>query len=294
MNYTSDQMKAARKADLYDYLIKNHSNLIKLEGTSIHPANNRSISIRRGYCGYTDFATGETGNSVDFLVKYLGYTITDAVLALCSNTSYVPEDTQTASLISGVITSGPSAVTTVREIILPPHKDGAFRQLFAYLMNRSIPSGIIKSLINEGLLYQENTHNNMVFLNRDVDYAEIHGTLSYGRSFHSCRKTCKDRFWSFFTTEGAHTAYICEAAIDAISLYQLKHLKGDDTPACYISIGGVANQATIDRIKSMDTFTKVILAVDNDEAGERCRSGNADIPYILPKHKDWNEDLMAL
>lgn len=37
---------------------------------------------------------------------------------------------------------------------------------------------------------------------------------------------------------------------------------------------------------------KFVIAVDNDDAGERRRKENPDLPFIIPVYKDWNEDLM--
>ena len=64
--------------------------------------------------------------------------------------------------------------------------------------------------------------------------------------------------------------------------------EGKNIPAAYVSIGGVANQRTIDRLKRKHG---VVLAVDNDPAGEECRKRNPDLPAVIPDRKDWNEDL---
>ena len=44
------------------------------------------ISIKRGYSGYTDFATGETGNAIDCLTRHLDYDFQGTVAALCEYT----------------------------------------------------------------------------------------------------------------------------------------------------------------------------------------------------------------
>lgn len=85
-NVSKEQTVSARQADLYTFLMKHHSSNFKTEGDSIRPVDNHSISIRKGYNGYKDFSTGETGNSIDFLKNYMGYTFVEAVQAL-SDTS---------------------------------------------------------------------------------------------------------------------------------------------------------------------------------------------------------------
>ena len=127
------------------------------------------------------------------------------------------------------------------------------------------------------------------FLSKNRDYAEIRGTFP-GRKFHDCWKISKDRFWAYreigFTPQ---KAYVCESAIDALSLCLLRQYECHKFLFC--SIGGVANQSAIDRIKR---FLPVIIAVDNDDAGERCRKNNPDVPFIIPTAKDWNDDLQML
>ena len=141
-------------------------------------------------------------------------------------------------------------------------------------------------LIQEDLLYQD-LRGNAVFADPDESYCEIRGTES-GNHFHGCRKRAVDRFWYFLTNPKPEVVYICEAAIDALSLMLIHRKEGKNAPAAYVSIGGVANQRTIDRLKRKP---EAVLAVDNDRAGEECRKRNPDLPALIPVGKDWNEDL---
>ena len=75
-------------------------------------------------------------------------------------------------------------------------------------------------------------------------------------------------------------------------MYQLHALAKESQKAIYVSLGGDADQQTIDRLKRQPAGYKIILAVDNDAAGEACRVRNNDLDYILPESKDWNEDLL--
>lgn len=283
-HYTKDQMRRARKADLYDYLIRNHARQFKKEGQSINLIYNKSLSIKRGYSGYLDFATNETGNSVDFLVRYMGYEIDQAVFALCGENSCINSGNLGFEITNDLI---------IKEDLPPVFPDpavGKYRQLFAFLTGRGIPSRTVQGLIDRKLLYQSKDKNNAVFINIERDWAELRGTYTLGKKqFHGVVANCrKDGFWWFRSGKDAKIAYICEASIDAISLYVLHMQHGKKEPAYYISIGGVAKQQAIDRIKRQ---VKTILAVDNDDAGLGCRERNSELPFILPVNKDWNEDL---
>lgn len=280
--FSNDQMKHARKANLYDYLLQNHRTQVIREGKSIRLIGNRSVSIKCGYSGYMDFATGDKGNSVDFLIKYMGYALDEAVFSLCGESCAA--DKTPLSL--------PEVVTREKcQPIFPMPAEGCYRQLFAFLTGRGIPDVIIQSLVDQQLLYQSREMNNAVFINKERDWAELRGTCTWAKKqFHGIAPNCRsDGFWWFRTNTAAEIAYVCEAAIDAISLFILHQRNGMTTPAYYISIGGAAKQPAIDRIKRQ---RRTILAVDRDDAGQKCREKNCELEYILPCQNDWNEDLM--
>lgn len=198
--------------------------------------------------------------------------------------------------------SRPKLLTTPPKPFTPPPPiQGPYRQMFAYLtQQRGIPATLIQELVDRKLLYQEAGHNNMVFINQAGTYAEVRGTVS-GKPFHGMVSgSDPSDFWWFKPGPPASpvtAAFICEAAIDAISLYLLRQrlsLPTGDNPM-YCSIGGVSNQQRIDNIKCCmgAAGRPVILAVDNDPAGEKCRERNPDCHILVPRLKDWNADLLA-
>lgn len=293
--FTKEQMQKARITNLYDFLLKNHPDAFTREGDSLRMKSNNSISIKRGFCGYTDFSNGDKGNSVDFLTKHMGYSLDAAVFALIDG-NYIPSIHESNSQ------EKQTTAKTLSDDSLPQFPEpisGPYRNLFAYLLGRGISQETIQMLADKNLIYQEAEHNNIVFANGCRDWGEIHGTFTQGdKSFHGMVKNSRsDGFWSFRTCEDKtklRVAYICEAAIDAISLYEI-HVAKQQTynyeEAVYISIGGASKQATIDRVKE---FIKIVIAVDNDAAGSECRKRNVETESAIPRLKDWNEDLIAL
>lgn len=284
-NVSKEQTVSARQADLYTFLMKHHSSNFKTEGDSIRPVDNHSISIRKGYNGYKDFSTGETGNSIDFLKNYMGYTFVEAVQALSDTSVSASAPIHPAGYLQNGIRNVPPE--------FPEPVNGTYKNLFAYLRSRGISSETIQMLVNQKNIYQEKSKNNIVFINMERDFAEIRGTYTFGKPFHGIVPNSRhDGFWWFRTSKNATKGYICEAAIDAVSLYELYRIHGNKEEAYYISIAGVAKQPAIDRLKNSKLH--IVLAVDNDAAGQQCRNKNSELEYILPKNKDWNEDLQAL
>ena len=311
-HFSKDQLKRARKTDLYEFLSDYHWDDVKKEGDSLRLKANHSVSVKRGYCGFKDFETDESGNSVDFLVKYLGYSLDEAIFILIGETSedaYDSDDYEN-SFDSNKISNNSNNIISqdlkktdinekkdihesIKEIIFPEKTDGPYKNLFAYLKKRGISIITIQDLVDRNLIYQENNHNNIVFINPEKDWAELHGTYSYpGKSFHGMISNCRlDGFWYIKTSDIIKKAYICEAAIDAISLYEMDRMEHKEKDSMYISIGGVSKQSAIDRIK---VKYRTIMAVDNDEAGSECRRRNAELESRIPFHKDWNDDLLKI
>ena len=132
---------------------------------------------------------------------------------------------------------------------------------------------------------------------RDPEYPACQ---SYHKdSFHGSKKASPDRFWYWQPdSSGPSTRiYVCEAAIDAVSLYVIHRKAGveDAGSAVYISIGGAANQLPIDRLKEYyKDKSRIYIATDNDNAGDATRARNSELPTIRPVSKDWNQDLRDL
>lgn len=272
MGYVSkEQIRQARKVNLAEFLLQEHPSLVKIVGNSLCLRDNPSLYVKRSVPGYLDFGTGEHGNSIDFLTRQLNYSFTDAVAMLCKFAGANPAE----------------VFLRDRPFQLPRPADPPFTRVTSYLTGRGIPESTVQYLIQESLLYQD-TFGNAVFVNADRSCCEIRGTGK--KPFHGCRRKVSLCFWYLLTNPHPEIVFICEAAIDAVSLYLIHKRQGNDLPAAYISLGGVANQQIIDRF-SPDKKT-VILAVDNDAAGDICRERNADLPALIPDAKDWNEDLM--
>ena len=312
--FNREQLLKARKTDLYKFLKNNHPGQVIDKNDFLRLKADKSVCVKQGYNGYKDFADDTvTGNSVDFLVNYLGYQLDEAVYALCSDTGQVITNENVV----------PESIIKLPPIFPEPVSTPS-KAMYAYLRSRGITPETIKCVIDKGLVYQD-VRNNVVFVNKERDWGEIRGTNSYAEARCTHRDECssfeeeehqwckyrakcerfkkdafrgmvknarKDGFWWLQVGAGeADVVYICEAAIDAISLYELHRLVGRKENAVYVSVGGAAKQQAIDRIKRKK---RVIIAVDNDEAGAICRRRNSELESIIPKNKDWNDDLRQI
>jgi len=289
VSYAEKQM--ARRVPLADFLLAKHPGELQQTARGHwQKADNHSVKVNAGIAGYKDWASDQGGNSIDYLTQYLGYGFVDAVKALCAFSGGEGVDLPNGGAERR---PAPSQSLSRAEFTLPAKMSGRFRQLYAYLtQTRRIPAEVVTDLVQRGLLYQAaNTpgcYNNMVFVSPEKTFYEMHGTntqKSYHRSFGKTGNEC----W-YFTGE-AHTRpariYVTEAAIDAVSLYVLRK----EPDSCYAALGGAGKQQAVDRLKTLRI--PVIIATDNDVAGDDCRTRNPDCETIRPTLHDWNDDLRA-
>ncbi len=169
----------------------------------------------------------------------------------------------------------------------PEPVKGSYKRMFGYFKYRGLDLAIIRRLVRKGLIYQERKYNSIVFINREQGFAETHSSRSFGKQIHGCVGPKSGHYWYFTIGDNPTTAFICESAINAISLYQLLGVDG-----YYISIAGVNSQPAIDNIKRSGKFKKIYLCLDNDEDSDKRRRMNPDLKYLIPKNNDWNDDLL--
>lgn len=209
-------------------------------------------------------------NPIDFICSFYGLPFLKAVEAISNHTTIATIEND------GIKPQSP-----------PARQRGQCLELYSYLcITRKLKSSIIRKLVSSKKIYlsSEYGYSNICFLNPDNNHYELIGISS--KRFK--RISDANNYWIFGDIT-SNTAYICESAIDAISLFQLIGNKF----AAYISIGGSSTRQKL--IKNLiKTYPKAILAVDNDAAGDKLAELFPQLPRIIPTLKDWNEDLIAM
>ena len=279
MRYTKEQRTKAISIDLYQYMFDHYPDCIIRDGNqSIKMRGKESVSIKKGLPGAKDWSCGKGYNNIDFMIEFYGMSPDQAIVALSEYDAVAVKNEY----------KDKDPIVRLSKIEHAPSN----RNVFGYLTGRGIPYDVVKELVTEGLLFQDE-NDNAVFINKEQTRAELRGTNSFAdKPFKGTRCTKSDEFWWFmgkgidFDDPKPIPTYITEGAIDAISLYVLRNYES----AFYVSMGGVSNQQIIDRIKQNARF-RPILAVDNDDAGQACRDRNKALEAITPVNKDWNEDL---
>ena len=273
-------IRAARQADLAQFLLSVGVPLVRSGSRYRHKAHDSLVITG---CMYYWNSKGESGNSLDYLVRHMGFDFKSAVSALAG---FVPAACPPAAAAE------PTGVAK------------NFGRVFAYLhKTRGIPYGILQALADKKLLAQEAATNNAVFFMRDEKGgtvgAELVGTLSDKR-YKGVRAGSKYGYGFNYVPNGDRADFILffESAVDLLSFIQIKALEGKDAKNCMlVSMCGL--KANV--VKHMTgAFGGVpVLCVDNDGAARRFvaafRPGGPAVKLMRPdgRYKDWNEQLLA-
>lgn len=272
MYASKEVIQQAKDIDLYSFLITYHNADIVLEGNSCLLRANRHISVKRNTKIYTDFSTNAHGDSLDYLQKFLGYGFIQAVQALTEGTIKPCEQTAPEEKIFRIPAQADSNDIAIN-----------------YLVGRGISEELINNLIMAEYIYQD-VQNNVIFLNRERSFYELRGTKGIKYHRNGDKSVNSDNVFYFnapYMTGSPTKIYVCESAIDALSLFELIR-----DNAMYCSISGIANQQRIDRLKQLPL--EPIIAFDNDSPADKARERNADLKAIIPDVKDWNEQLQRV
>jgi 5S rRNA maturation endonuclease (ribonuclease M5) len=167
---------------------------------------------------------------------------------------------------------------------------------------RLLPSGLIDSLHEQGLVYAD-IQQNAVFLRRSIENEQItgatlRGTAGAENTFKGLAKgTKRNQGWFYFqqgeqSSDSIKRVVLVESPIDAMSLAVLE--RTDSKKTLYLSTDG-AGQIPTEFLKEVK---EVIVAYDNDEPGnlmaQKIRSQLPNSVRKLPKAIDWNEELLNM
>ena len=272
MRVGRDMITAARVADLHDYLLKYHADTVKRAGHNrLQNIEHDSLIITKGK-GFVHNSINRSGNGIDYLTEYLGYSFTRAVAALAA------------------FSVGNGYTATETPYKPPEAAKNAFRRVFAYLtVTRGIPRTVVTKLIADKLLIEDEQHN-CCFVSKQCNYAELNGTYTNIRFKGISEGSESNGYW-LIGNESADTVYICESAIDAVSLFALAQKKQPNNDSYAVaSIGGL-KPAAVHRL--MQDFKTCVIAVDNDAAGDIFAEEFSNLRRIKPNNKDWNEDILC-
>ena len=294
MAYTRDQIEQAQQMDLLNY-VESRGYQLSYEKRQVRLKEHNSCVISNNKWFW--YSRNKGGRTLDFLVTYENRNFKEAMQILLGEKEidkkprqYIPQ----------------SEKDEIKELSELPEKNDNYRRLYAYLgKTRGINYEIISEMVKKGLLYEDKTHHNCVFLGKD-DNGEIKYCLKVGTATDKKFKgelTGSDKKYNFELRNDKSNRIVCvyESIIDAMSHETLIKNKGKDYKKTNkISLGGLSDLKLEQYLKDNLQTTKIICCLDNDEAGikaaEKIKEKYEPLGYtitkIVPKFgKDFNDEL---
>lgn len=281
IHFTEEQKQAANMVDLEQFLLVRGEKLLP-SGREKRLGSNHSITIR-GNTWY-DHATGWGGKAISFVQYHFGLSYPEAVTLL---------------LGSGV---APWVAPPEEEPqpFSPPIAHENMRRVFAYLIQeRKISEDVVAAFARRKLVYEDAQYHNVVFAGMDepgmIRHAHKRSTNSKCRPFKQ-NVVGSDPRYSFHFIGSDGLLFVFEGPIDLLS-YITMHPDGWEQHS-YVACCGTST-IPLTWMLEQKPYTQVFLCFDNDKAGlsacqraeklltERGISGKR----LLPKNKDWNDDL---
>lgn len=296
--FTEEQKVLANSVDLADFLrlrgeklerAGREYKLIYNDGSGSHD----SITIRGST--WFDHKNQMGGGAIKFMQYHYGMDFPTAVQELLG---------QRIEPLSTVPQRKASHEEKSKEFRLPVANENMYR-VFAYLIKqRFIAPDIISFFAKNHTLYEDKEHHNAVFVGVDEDgvprQAHKRGTATFGKSF---RQTVEgsDTKYSFSHFGKSNKLFVFEAPIDMLSYLTLNPENWQQHS--YIAMNGVYENAVLTALKGHSNLSEIMLCTDNDVGGIDAADRLKDVLYennykniskILPKNKDFNEDLKQL
>ena len=291
IKFTEQEKSSANSASIVDYLTTHGESVERVGREFVWEAPSGKVSIN-GSEWYSQYEL-VGGGAVNFVQKFFGLSYPDAIRSLLGNNA-------------GEAVIGERKEPNIRpkKPFELPEKHTDMRRVYGYLMHeRLIDLQVLNRFVKEGLIYEDATHHNAVFVGVDGSGKPVHA--------HKRATSAKSDFkgnldssiaeYSFHFNGSSEYLFVFEAPIDLLA-YISMHKKGWDRHS-YVALCSTADRAVLQMLKDNPNLKTVYLCLDNDSAGllgcQRIAEsihglGDYTIWRVPPKFKDWDEDLKAL
>ena len=315
--YTQEQIDKANQTNLEEFLQQKGEHLRKTGSESVliykdSTGEHDSISVRGNR--WYDHKNMRGGYPLKFMQEFYGMNFRTAMQELLNgeepelgrkkNTEQEKPKVSEETEVNG--NTAKCEDGTKKSEFKLPEKDSNMKRLFAYLLKtRFISKDVVKSFVDQKILYQEKEHGNVVFVGTDKD----------GVPKSACKKSTAEQAKGFrMTVAGSDCRYgfcwrgessklyVFEAAIDLMSFITLRN---DEWKAdSFLALDGLSAKPLLQFLEDQKNIYEIFLCLDYDAAGmEACDKLNdiliekgyeaEKIKRKYPLYKDWNEQLKA-
>ena len=315
--YTQEQIDKANQTNLEEFLQQKGERLRKTGSESVliykdSTGEHDSISVRRNR--WYDHKNMRGGYPLKFMQEFYGMNFRTAMKELLHgeepelgrkrNAEQEKPNVSEKNEVNG--NTAKCEDGTKKSEFKLPEKDSNMKRLFAYLLQtRFLSKDVVKSFVEQNILYQEKEHGNVVFVGTDKEgvpkSACKKSTAEQTKSFRMT-VTGSDCRYGFCWRGESSKLYVFEAAIDLMSFVTLRN---DEWKAdSFLALDGLSSKPLLQFLEDQKNIYEIFLCLDYDAAGmEACdklkdilieKGYEAEkIKREYPLYKDWNEQLKA-
>lgn len=317
--YTQEQIDKANQTNLEEFLQQKGERLKKTGSESVliykdSTGEHDSISVRRNR--WYDHKNMRGGYPLKFMQEFYGMNFRTAMKELLHGEE--PELGRKKNAEQEQNMAKEKEENAVKNDVNPfenkmeksefklPEKDSNMKRLFAYLLQtRFLSKDVVKSFVEQKMLYQEKEHGNVVFVGTDKDgvpkSACKKSTVEQAKGFRMTVAGSDCRYGFCWRGE-SRKLYVFEAAIDLMSFITLRN---DEWKAdSFLALDGLSSKPLLQFLEDQKNIHEIFLCLDYDAAGiEACdklkdilieKGYEAEkIKREYPLYKDWNEQLKA-
>lgn len=284
-HYTESQISAANHVDLAAFLMSRGEKLSHRGNQYLWEKNQVWINGHEWYSHYES----KGGHAVSFVMRYFGLSFQNAVEELIGGS---------AVIISQAIE--PDKIKESKSLILPPRSETTNRLLYYLTKERFIAHEVVEYFVNTKTLYEDAKYHNCVFIGLDENGVSRHCHIRSTSGNYKRTESGSQAEYSFHYDGESEWIFVFEAPIDMLAFITL-HRK-DWQKHSYVALCSVSERALMHRLNVNPKLRKVVLCLDNDNAGisacerikgileNKCYS---DVRILRSVNKDWDEDVKA-
>ena len=287
INFTKEEREQARRTDLASFLISQGES-VKKSGSEYEWLDGSQKVTIRGNLWYHQYEQ-KGGDAIDFVRRFYSKDYVGAVQLLLNQSG------------GNLIKSEPIE-RKLKPFKLPERNDRMSRVFSYLLLTRGIDKEILYEFVRKKMIYESVKYHNAVFVGYDSDgnprHAHLRGTVS--RNAFKGNVSGSKPEYSFHWNGTSYKLFLFEAPIDMLSFISMH--KENWKFHTYVASCSVSDRVLFQCLKDNLNVKKIYLSFDNDKAGqtankrisEKLNKMNITNEILIPKHKDWNEDLTLL
>lgn len=274
--------------DLLTYFKTYEPSELKLQGNDRYTTKTHSsLVISKGKWIWNRERIGGV-SALDYLIKVRGMGFVSAVEML-AGANYIPLPTQNKH---------PKTLEQeIKKELRLPRREQIPNSAIAYLQKRGIGADIIKSALNQGIIYESKYYNPKsefhnekvcVFIGKDEKSVPKFATMRGINKDFKRDATGSDKRFNFCipsSSPDCSAVAVYESPIDAMSHMTLQELSGNDENIYRLSLGGTSYVALISFLEKHPKISQIKLCLDNDKAG---REGAEIIRKLLAENESFS------